>query len=219
MRVLLPTASIAVAALLACDPGPTSPTVLRDARSEPSLCGLHTETQARWGAACGDPGPGCLRDELYPDLFPEGLYVGCGELTSTLLTSHAVELALPSSGKPRALYPSEAAAFDGEGDPVVGTALFGQAVALTLNIAFSTVPAFAPDGQLPLGELVVADPASPCAGMTVDQVLAEANSNLGLCDTVFTPTQIYSCTLAINKAFAGDTHACSDLLARADELR
>lgn len=217
MRVLLPTAVIVAASLLACDPGPTSPVVFRD--GEP-LCGQHTETQAQWGNECGQPGPGCLRDKYFLELFPEGLYAGCGERTINLLSSQAVAAALPSFGKPRPLYLSEVGAFDGKDDPVVGTALFGQTVALALNIEFSNLPEFAGPGQsLLLGELVVADPDSPCVGMTAQQVLDEANATLGKCDAVFTATTIHACALAINKAFAAGAHACSDLLAPAEAIR
>ena len=215
MRSLQTAALLAAASLLACDPGPTEPVDRRHDDISRQLCGLHTETQTRWGAECGQPGPACLRDKFFLELFPEGLYAGCGELTVNLLNSEAVAAALPSVGKPRAFYPSEVGAFDGKDDPVVGTALFGHTVALALNIEFSTLPAF---GQpLALGELVVVDPESPCNGMTAQQVLDEANANLGLCDTVFTATTIHACVLAINNSFAGEH--CSALLAPADELR
>jgi len=216
-----PVSLILVAALAACDPGPTSPTNWRDDNiALEQLCGQHTETQSHWGSDCGQPGPACLRDKYFLELFPEGLYVGCGELTINLLSSHAVAANLPSVGKARALYLSEVGAFDGKNDPLVGTALFGQAVALALNIEFSTVPEFAGAGDelLPLGDLVVADPDSPCTGMTTQQVLDEANAALGACDSVFPPEVIHSCVVAINKAFA-DGNRCSDLLAQADELR
>ena len=217
MRSLQTAALLAAASLLACDPGPTEPVDRRHDDISRQLCGLHTETQTRWGAECGQPGPACLRDKFFLELFPEGLYAGCGERTVNLLNSEAVAAALPTVGKPRALDPSEVGAFDGKDDPVVGTALFGHTVALALNIEFSTLPAF---GQpLALGELVVVDPESPCNGMTAQQVLDEANANLGLCDTVFTATTIHACVLAINNAFAAGDQACSALLAPADELR
>lgn len=212
---------ILVAALAACDPGPTSPTNWRDDNiALEQLCGQHTETQAHWGSDCGQPGPACLRDKFFLELFPEGLYAGCGERTINLLSSHAVAANLPSVGKPRALYASEVGAFDGKNDPLVGTALFGQTVALALNIEFSSVPEFAGAGDqpLPLGDLIVADPDSPCAGMTTQQVLDEANMALGACDSAFAPETIHACVVAINKAFADDAR-CSDLLAEADELR
>jgi hypothetical protein len=217
---------IFVAVGLACDPTPPPDPPTPDRidvaviHKPIGVCGHHTETQSSWGAPCDDDdGPGCYRDAHFAEVFPEGLYVGCGELTANLLSSAAVEVALPSLGKPRALYKDEAGAYDGVDDPVVGTALFGQVVALSLNVGFSELPSFDKNGAAePFGELVIADPGSPCAGMTVQQVLDEANVALGDCDAVLTPGDAYGCVKAINKSFTGGAkdEDCSAEVAIAD---
>lgn len=172
-------------------------------------CGHATATQGQWGASCKAHEVGCLRDEHFMGVFPEGLIVGCGLLTANLVTEDAIEAALPSYGSPRALYTSEAGAFDGKGDPKVGTALFGHTVALTLNVGFDDITAEDDDG-VPLEALIIGDPWSPCVGMSVGEVLEQANLALGDCPSTHTPTQISGCALAINSAFAND-NSCSSL--------
>src|SRR5690606_28942134 len=116
----------------------------------PAACGYRTHTQGGWGTTCNGQNPGCFRDAHFEGSFPEGLYVGCGVLTANLTDSLAVERALPSGGKPRALLPGEAVALDGVDDPKIGTVLFGQVVALSLSVAFDQLPGYdALDQPLP----------------------------------------------------------------------
>lgn len=173
----------------------------------PEVCGHTTATQTGWGGACGDSKSGCVRDEHFMGVFPEGLIVGCGVLTANLVTSAAVEHALPSFGAPRALTEKEACAYDGDDDPVAGTALFGQVVALTLNVGMDDITAT--DG-VPLEALVIGDPNSPCEGMSVGEVLEQANYALGGCPATHSPAKINVCALEINAAFA-DGSSCSAL--------
>jgi hypothetical protein len=65
-------------------------------------CGHRTQSQHGWGAACTGDNAACFRDANFAAAFPEGLYVGCGAQTATLLGSAAVAAALPASGTPRA---------------------------------------------------------------------------------------------------------------------
>ncbi|HEY0138973.1 MAG TPA: hypothetical protein VGB85_33030 [Nannocystis sp.] len=174
-----------------------------------STCGYRTETQTTWGAECKGDAPACFRDDHFTELFPEGLYIGCGEYTANVLTAEAVEAALATTGSPRPLLKSEAVAYDGAGDPVVGTALFGEVVALSLNVGFDTVPGFT-DGEpaAPLGELVLA--SGPCAGMDVAHVLDEANLVLGGCPSALTPANAAACVTAINNSFVQPANTCDD---------
>lgn len=237
MRAHLSTLSLVLIVGLACDPGSedADPRISGciDQRSQPGqpgkpghcddggepedgeVCGYRTETQAAWGAACnGKKTAACFRDEHFPAVFPEGLYVGCGEFTANLLTSAAVEASLPSAGMPRALLLSEAVAYDGDADPEVTTSLFGEAVALSLNIDFEAVPEFHTSSPaVPLAELVLAEP-SACAGLTVGQLLDEANTALAGCPAAFTPAVLDGCIAAVNASFTGTKGKkirCSDL--------
>jgi hypothetical protein len=194
------------AAILACDAGPPDPgepAAITDRAA--AACGYRTQTQSDWGGHCwnGDAGSvACLRDAHFDEAFYEGLIVGCGVLTANLVTSSAVEYALPTGGKARALHPSEAGAFDGKNDPTVETAFFGHVVALALNLEFDELPDYNPNHPGPrFADLVVADPDSPCVGMTVYEVFLEASAALGDCPAVLEPKQLIGCVGQINAAY------------------
>lgn len=180
------------------------------APAQPSACGHTTHTQSQWGAVCSSNNAGCYRDQHFLSTFPEGLIVGCGILTANLVTPKAVEHALPSAGTPRALLKSEAVAYDGVGDPKVGTSFFGQVVALGLNIGLDALSA-QPDAYPPLEELVIADPTSPCLGMSVGQVNEQANLALGNCPAGHSAAVLHECAQTINKALASG-NTCSPAL-------
>jgi hypothetical protein len=173
-----------------------------DDRAEPpppASCGYRTHTQDDWGSACDGESPGCYRDAHFQEVFPEGLYVGCGVLTANLTNSLAVRHALPTAGEPRALLPGEAGGYDGVGDPKVATALFGEVVALSLSVGFDELPGYDDHDQLlPLAFLQIADPNSLCAGMFVHEVLQRANDALGDCPSQLSAVAAYDCLAAIN---------------------
>lgn len=173
-------------------------------------CGYRTAPQTEWGAKCKADNVACFRDEHFASAFPEGLYLGCGVLTVNLTNSEAVKRALPTAGSPRALHPDEAGAYDGDGDPTVQTALFGEAAALALAVGFDALPGYEPaDPPVPLRDLLLGDD-SVCAGLTVQDVLDEADGVLGGCGSAFTASEVAGCLAAINAAFADD-ETCSAL--------
>ncbi|MFY0535636.1 hypothetical protein [Nannocystis pusilla] len=178
-------------------------------------CGYRTQTQGGWGSSCQGDNPGCYRDAHFDAAFPDGLVVGCGDLHATLLGSAAVERALPTGGEPRALLPGEAVSYDGsDADPTVGTVLFGQVVALSLSVAFDAFDDYKQvDTPVPLADLVIADPESPCAGMSVGEVLAAANAALGGCPATLSAAELSDCAAMINEAHVdGEAEVCSDTL-------
>ncbi len=185
-----------------------------DGGEEPASCGYRTHTQAGWGSACIAQSPGCYRDAHFDESFPEGLYVGCGVLTANLTNSLAVQLALPASGKPRALLPIEAVGFDGVGDLLVTTELFGQVAALSLSVAFDQLPGYDDlDQPIALANLLITDPGSLCAGMFVYEVLEQANYALGGCPSQLSAAAANDCVAAINASYLGDGDSCSDFFA------
>jgi hypothetical protein len=227
MRAHLFTLCLVLSAGLACDPGEDADPRLagcleygdldcddKDDKDDGEVCGYRTESQSSWGAGCKGKQAGCFRDEHFSAVFAEGLYVGCGQYTANLLSSEAVEAALPTFGTPRALLASEAVAYDGVDDPEVKTSLFGEVVALTLNLEFDAVPEFHKSTlAVPLADLVLAEP-SACAGLTVAQVLDEANLALAGCPAAFTPAELDDCVEEINASFTGTKGkktVCSDL--------
>lgn len=180
----------------------------------PASCGYRTQTQGGWGTSCSGGNPGCFRDAHFDEAFPEGLYVGCGVLTANLTNSLAVEQALPSGGKPRALEPVEAVAYDGVGDPQVKTVLFGQVVALSLSVGFDQLADYDDvDQPLALGALEIADPASLCFGMLVSEVLTHANYALGGCPSQLSVAAANECVTAINESYVDGGDSCSALFA------
>jgi hypothetical protein len=57
------------------------------------------------------------------------------------------------------------------------------------------------DAPMPLRELVIVDPASPCVGMSVAAVLAEANLALGSCAAQLPAGALSDCAAMINESF------------------
>jgi hypothetical protein len=209
-RILAATACISLQ--LGCDADPGAPSLDDVTQRDTGACGYRTQTQLDWGAVCGPtdlgyaPTAACLRDEHFTDVFYEGLVVGCGVKTANLVTPGAVALALPTSGKVRALHVWESGAYDGDGDPTVGTAFFGHVVALALNLEFDGMPDYnLQHPGLPLADLVVADADSPCLGMRVEDVFLAASAALGGCPTDLTPIELSGCVSLVNAAYRGGT--------------
>lgn len=206
-------------AIFGCDPPPAPPMPdPGDPAARAAACGYRTETQDDWGAECDSEHPvACARDKLYAAALNDGLLLGCGVLTANLEDTQGARVALPTEGKVRPLHATEAVAYDGVADPVVGTAFFGHVAALGMNLAFDGHPGFSQHPGLPLGELIVADPDSPCVGMSVQDVFNEANAALGDCATGLPAAHLNTCVTQINTAFLGGsdlngTPRCTDLL-------
>lgn len=177
---------------------------------EGDVCDYRTQTQGGWGTKCNGGNPGCFRDYHFKKVFPSGLKIGCGSYKAILKNSKAVEDALPAGGPPRQLKASETGQYDGDGDPDPKTVLFGQAVALSLNVYFDAVPEYNPlYTPVPLAQLKIADPSSPCAGWTVAEVLDEVNAVLGGCSPSLSASKINACATLINESFVDGGESCS----------
>ncbi len=158
---------------------------------------LRTQTQGGWGAPCNGNNPGCYRDANFAGAFPLGLTIGCAAgFEATFTTAAAIEAFLPAGGPPGVLTADVT-------DPLSTAAgvLAGQLVAATLNVGFDAFdPAFGSDVTL-LADLEFVDPASPCFGMTVQEVVDLGHDILGGCSTQLTPSQINACLTTINENF------------------
>ena len=138
-----------------------------------------TFTHGGWGARCEGGNPGCLRDEHFDDVFPNGMILGDpdgddndGIWALVLTTSTAVKNYLPDGGTPSTL----------TGDLVNPTStpsknLASQLTAATLSVAFNDAGFLVgSNGTTRLGDLIyVANVDSNLIGLTVRQVLAHAN--------------------------------------------
>ncbi|MCO5170139.1 MAG: hypothetical protein M9894_27715 [Planctomycetes bacterium] len=158
---------------------------------------FRTQTQGGWGTSASGNNPGAYRDANFPAAFPNGLTVGhpAGN-TATFSSAAAIEAFLPAGGAAAPLARSHV-------DPLTTEAgvLAGQVVALTLSLGFDRVdPDFSRDPAA-LASLVVADPTSPCVGMTVQQVLDEANLVLAGLPARLTPSEATDAVAAVNENF------------------
>ncbi len=138
------------------------------------FCGY---TPGGWGAPPNGGNPGqILKDNfatVYPGGFVEVGIPGNSGYSAKFTSAAAIEAYLPDGGTPGAL----------TGDLVNPTstpaAVFGQHVlALRLNVDFSAAGIIGGSGGS-LGVLVLNDSGSPLNGMTVNQILAAANTALG----------------------------------------
>lgn len=157
-----------------------------------------TQTQGGWGAPPNGGNPASYMQSHFSSAFPYGLVIGCTTgYTITLTNSNAVLDFLPQGGTPAGLTQSYI-------DPtVLGNVLAGQVAALTLSVGFDNY--YADFGAAPghLSDLVIT--TGDFAGMTVAQVLAEANKVLGGCSSSYTAAQLNAAVTSINENFDNGT--------------
>jgi hypothetical protein len=165
-------------------------------------CQLRTQTQGGWGAPAAGNNPGTYRDANFDAAFPAGVTIGCGDgFEATFTSAAAVQAFLPAGGSPGALDQDLT-------DPTStsGGVLAGQVLALSLSVGFDLYDADFGECDTALAEMVVADEGSACHGMTVLEVLSEANAVLGGCESEFSASEINDCVTAINENYVdGDS--------------
>lgn len=160
----------------------------------PATCTVNhrTQTQGGWGTKASGNNPGTYRDANFATAFPSGLTVG-STYTIKLMSSSAVQNFLPQGGTAAAIsqnYVNPTSKIN---------VLAGQVVALTLSVGFDNAdPNFSPSNT-PLASLKIKSGA--CAGMTVQQVLNEANKALGGSASSLTPAKANECVTNINENF------------------
>lgn len=139
-----------------------------------SCSGFVTVTQGGWGAKCSGNNWGCYLDSKFAACFPNGLTIGSGTRMIKITNAAAIHTFLPNGGTSG---PLAVGVLINPTNKTIKNTLAGQTAALTLNVAFDACnPSFAsPSGTL--GNLIVS--TGPMAGMTVNQVLTEANKTLG----------------------------------------
>lgn len=166
--------------------------------------GYRTQTQGGWGSKAAGNNPGAYRDANFDAAFPNGLTVG-GYYTLHLSSSMAVQNFLPTGGKPAALTKDWN---DPSGKKLKNT-FAGQIVALTLSTEFDMYdPDFA-SAETHLANLVIVDGLG-FDGMTVKDVLEEANKALGGESTDHSISQLNDILDLINNSFV-DGNANEDL--------
>lgn len=207
----------------------------------PAICGWRTQNRDDWGeTACHLDSTnelGCMRDNLWATaigIYPEQHFeIGCynpatNKRTYRIDNKKVVHLHLgtrPAAGigndPARAVTHAESVQYwlsGYSGEVEIYTKFFGDIVGLHLNLEYDRAEGFRfHDTSHDLADLVVGDTASPCLGMTVAEVLEEANTLLGACSSDFTAEELSSCVNDINDAFRGGQDGngdplCSDYL-------
>lgn len=161
---------------------------------------LRTQTQGGWGTECHGDNPGCYRDDSFDAAIGTLVMGNEAYYTLTLTSSEAVEVFLPQGGPPAELLKNHIDPTDTEAG-----VLAGQLTALSLSVAFDLYDPDFGESDLNLKDMYAQ--VGPCAGMTVEEILVEANliiSGSGMGS--FEPSQINDCLDIVNNAFVdGDT--------------
>ena len=167
-----------------------------------SCPGFKTYTQDAWGARSASSTAAAYIKRSFSSYFrrPAYLTIGCATGNKLRLTNYtAIDNFLPSVG-PIAILPTGTTTNPGSN---YKNSLAGEVVALTLNVTSDlSDPGFS-TSNLFLNDLVVA--SGPMAGLTVQQVLDEANRFLGNCPFRYTATQIYDAVRSINLNYENGT--------------
>jgi hypothetical protein len=177
-------------------PGETNLTIDAGVNSPPPPGGFRTQTMGGWGNKCHGNNPGCYRDANFPSCFPTGAQIGTAAGPHAVwTTAKAVEDYLPAGSTAGTLVTNLV-------NPLTTQAgvLGGQTLALTLSVGFDACDPSFGSSPFPLSALKVIKAGDPCFGMTVAQVLAEANAVLSGGGT-FSPSTIQGCVASINENY------------------
>jgi hypothetical protein len=159
--------------------------------------GFRTQTPGGWGAPPHGGNPGAFLHSNFGLVFPGGVSIGDGDCsgdTMSFTSAQAITDFLPSSGTPGPLGDDFV-----DPDTADGNELASQVLALTLSVGFDlAIPEFGENSEN-LANLVVT--SGDCAGMTVQEVLDEANNILAGCASSLSASQINDCVSAINENY------------------
>jgi len=158
-----------------------------------SDCGGRTQTMGGWGAVPKGNNPGTYLHANFSTAFPNGLLIGCTN-TLKLTTAQKVTDFLPSSGTPKAL-----PAGNMVNNVNYKNTLAGQLVAVTLAIGFDQAnPNFSP-ASVTLDQQIIA--SGLFSGMTVGQLVFEANKKIGGCNSTYTAAELNEALTSVNENY------------------
>ena len=151
-----------------------------------------TYGQGGYGSTPQGNNPGMYLLNNFSAAFPGGIQVGCNY---TLEFTSAADIMnfLPQGTTPASLVSS----YINSTSQI--TVLAGQVLTLALNIGFDNYDASFGNSSDKLEDLVIA--SGDFSGMSVGQILAEANSVLGGCASVYSASQINDIVTEINENF------------------
>jgi hypothetical protein len=163
---------------------------------ETADCGDFTTHFARhWGKANHPAGQYLAAN--FAGAFPSGITIGCGENTLHFTNAAAVISYLPVPGQPQVLV-------GGDVDPNQSpNGLANQTIAALINVTFDLIDASFSSSDFNTGDLVYN--AGPFAGMSVNDVIALANSHLGGCSSQYSLNSLRSALWQFNSAFTANS--------------
>lgn len=161
----------------------------------PKVGDFRTQTQGGWGTKASGNNPGSYRDAHFAAAFADGLTIGCQDGYRLKLTSSkAVEDFLPAGGTPSTLSANLT-----DATKTSAGVFAGQLVSAMLSVTFDDADGSFGASNVTLGDLVIRD--GGCAGMTVRQLIDLANSVIGGCSDLRSPSVLSDCLDRVNNAF------------------
>jgi len=161
---------------------------------------FRTEGQGGWGTVCHGWNPGCYRNEWFDLAFPDGLTIGCGaEHTMTFTSSEAVEVFIPTGGKPGPLEFT----YENPTEKTEAGVLASKVLALALTLGFDAVdPNFGSSDDM-LADQVFCDTVYGIEALSVQELFDEANLVLGGCEGTLglTPGQLVDLLTMVNENY------------------
>lgn len=156
---------------------------------------FRTQTPGGWGAPANGNNPGMYRDMNFAGAFPSGLVVG-GDYTLSLSSAAAIEAFLPSGGKPSPLSQN----YSDPNKKMLKNSFASHVVALTLSVGFDAYDEGFSMAMANLGDLQIAD-GSVFDGMTVQNILDEANLALGGVNPNYSVEDLHNLISKINEYY------------------
>jgi len=154
---------------------------------------LRTYTIGGWGAQPNGSNPGVYLHANFAGAFPNGITIGCDN-TLTLTTAQMVTDWLPSGSTPSVL-----PAGNMVDDMSYNNVLAAQLVGVTLAVGFDAYDADFATSEDFLGDRYVN--VAPFEGMTVSQLLALANQEIGGCASSYSTSELNTALTAINENY------------------
>ena len=160
-------------------------------------CMFRTQTPGGWGAPPNGNNPGAYLHANFTSCFPDGLIIGCDN-TLELTSAQAITDFLPSGGAPKYLPAGNLV------DPTNYKNVFsGHLTALTLAATFDACDTSFSPGYTTLGEAYLL--SGPLQGLTVQELLDEANNSIGGCGSSYSKNQLKSALAMVNENYVDGT--------------
>lgn len=171
---------------------------------------LRTQTQGAWGAAPKGNNPSSILNANFGTVFPNGVTVGSNGNFIRLTSAVAVVNFLPSGGTS-----SSISGLNINPTSNISNTLAGQLVAATINVAMDLQLANFSTPSHNLG-MMYCD-FHPFQGMTVNQVIAEANQAIGGINTPHSLSSLVNALDKINQNYDNGNQDNGDLVCQKPE--